>query len=69
VSGIVVASAGSNATAAVANMTVALFNPSIVGIQPLGDLAVSVIYEVRTRRHARCSVGADCAACVLSNHR
>jgi len=36
---------GSNATAAVANMTVQLVSPAIVTIEPLGDLAVGVVYN------------------------
>jgi hypothetical protein len=39
------ARADSNATAAVANMTVRLQNPSPVSIQPIGDLAVNVVFE------------------------
>src|SRR5262249_3955491 len=35
----------SNATACLANLTVAMLNPSPVSIAPLGDLAVDVVYE------------------------
>lgn len=36
---------GSNASTAIVNLTVALANPSVVAIEPLGDLAVDVQYE------------------------
>lgn len=36
---------GSNASTAIVNLTVGLANPSVVAIQPLGDLAVDVQYE------------------------
>lgn len=36
---------GSNASTAIVNLTVSLANPSVVAIEPLGDLAVDVQYE------------------------